>query len=214
MIKILFLLFMNVFIKTAQAHGPFGRESSDISPLFYHHVPGESIIGTLMVVALLIAAITGVYLFLKQRKENKSVSTIQKIGWVYVVMFFITASLTYIPGLSDEQGNFMGLFKLDLIDDLLHFGSGLWILWASYHSTKQAIFYFQTFGSLYFLDFIVGMITQRGVLDFGLWLYEHPGLSLAANIGANAPHFLIGGIALIVGFGLGGKQKRKQENNA
>ncbi|RME29852.1 hypothetical protein D6792_02970 [Candidatus Parcubacteria bacterium] len=115
-------------------------------------------------------------------------------------MFFLTTALTYIPGVSDAEGNFLGLFRLDLIDDLLHFGSGVWAMLAAWHSTRASLAYFRIFGSLYLLDAAVGLVTQRGILDLGVFLAEYPNLSVWETVGANLPHILIGGIAVLIGF--------------
>lgn len=164
-----------------------------------------------MALFIVIAIVVAVRLHRRQRQTlragRKDVTVIQSIAWVYAAMFYITTSLTYLPGLADESGNFVGLFKLDLIDDLLHFGSALWATFAAWHSTRQSIFYLRVFGTIYALDGIVGLVTQRGILDFGVWLYDYPNLSLMANIGANLPHLLIGSVALYTGFVLSKKVK-------
>lgn len=201
--------FIDIFIPVAHAHGSPALDSASTSFLFQHNVPFSTISGTLMLIFLMTAVVLGLTLFYKQcrSKAAKKITIIQKMAWAYAAMFFATTSLTYLPGLADDMGNFMGLFKLDLIDDLLHFGSGVWAMWAAWHSTKQSLIYFKVFGSVYALDGLIGLITQRGILDFGVWLYEFPNLSLAANVGANLPHILIGGIALFTGFVLGNKFK-------
>lgn len=50
----------------------------------------------------------------------------RKLAWLYALMFFFIASLAYIPGVANADGELFGLFQLDLYDDALHFGSGLW----------------------------------------------------------------------------------------
>jgi len=199
------ILITMPFVPTAHAHGHTGTDASITSHWFFqHNPPGSTVSGTLMALAILIAVGVALRLYYRQRHEKrvgrKDVTAVQNVAWAYAAMFFITTSLTYIPGLADESGNFVGLFKLDLIDDLLHFGSALWATFAAWHSTRQSTLYFRIFGSVYALDGIIGLATQRGILDFGVWLYEYPNLSLAANIGANLPHILIGSIALYAGF--------------
>lgn len=178
---------------------------------FQHNAPGLTLSGSAMAVAIVIAVITALWLYWSQRQRKRvgrrDVTVIQSIAWVYAAMFLTTTSLTYLPGLADESGNFVGLFRLDLIDDLLHFGSALWATFAAWHSTRQSIFYLRIFGTIYALDGVIGLATQRGILDFGVWLYGYPNLSLAANIGANLPHILIGSIALYAGFILSRKIK-------
>jgi hypothetical protein len=138
---------------------------------------------------------------------KKSYSLLQKLAFVYAVMFFLVASLSYIPGLKDSQGYLFGLFSLQYYDDLLHLGSGLWALAAGLHSTRWSIFYFKLFGFLYFADSILGLITGQGWLDFGIFQNELFTIDLATRIGANLPHVLIGGFALLIGFVISRKYK-------
>lgn len=154
---------------------------------------------------------------------------IRKLGLLYAVMFFITASLAYIPGLTDGTGNLFGLFQLDLYDDLLHFASGVWATVAALTSTRATIFYFKTFGIMYGLDGLLGLITGHGYLDGGIFLaqksdlfdtvtnfaltqlylplasffFAHSGPGahdLTTRIFANLPHIVIGGAAVYIGF--------------
>ncbi|HLD25718.1 MAG TPA: DUF4383 domain-containing protein [Candidatus Andersenbacteria bacterium] len=192
-----------MIVRTALAigHAPAG-DATVPGPLqffFHHYAPLSTVPGSLMVLALLISAGLVVYCYATKRTQ---LAAVQKFTLVYAAMFLVIAALTYIPGLADDQGNFIGLFKLDLIDDLLHFGSALWALIAAWHSPKQAAIYCRLFGTIYALDGIIGLFTQRGILDFGLWLFERPDLSFAANLGANLPHIVIGSAALYAGFRL------------
>lgn len=137
-------------------------------------------------------------------------TTIQKFAWIYAAMFVFTASLSYIPGLTTKEGLLFGLFKLDLYDDLLHLASGIWAGLAAWYSTRAAIFYFKTFGVLYGLDGMLGLITERGYLDLGIFLQEKVGLDFGVRLAANVPHILIGGFALIIGFIMSRKLQTSQ----
>lgn len=44
----------------------------------------------------------------------------QKLAWVYVGLFVFVAALGYLPGLTNDAGYLLGLFKIDPIDDMLH----------------------------------------------------------------------------------------------
>lgn len=127
-------------------------------------------------------------------------SLIQKLAFVYAVMFVLVAALSYIPFLKDENGYMFGLFSLQYYDDLLHLGSGIWALIAGLYSTRAAIFYFKLFGALYFTDSILGLLFGNGILDLGIFLQGPIELDMATRIGANFPHVLIGGVALLIGF--------------
>lgn len=125
---------------------------------------------------------------------------IRKLGWVYAIMFFIIASLAYIPGLTDESGLLFGLFSLELHDDLLHLGSGAWAALAAWRSTRASILYFRLFGILYGLDGILGLFLGQGYLDGGLFFHGITELPLMTRVFANLPHILIGGVAVYIGF--------------
>lgn len=133
-------------------------------------------------------------------------SLLRKFAWVYAVMFFLIAGMSYIPALKDESGYMFGLFSLQLHDDLLHAGSGLWAALAAMRSTWASRFYFRLFGLVYFFDGIVGLIFGEAYLDLGIFLHGPQPYDWAHKIGANLPHILIGGIAVLIGFGLGRHQ--------
>lgn len=125
---------------------------------------------------------------------------IRKWAWGYAALFVAVVALGYIPGLTDEHGALLGLFHIELKDDLLHLGSALWAAIAAWHSTAAARFYFRLFGLIYFFDGVSGLLFGQGYLDFGIFLHGPTQLDLATRIGANIPHLLIGGIAILVGF--------------
>jgi hypothetical protein len=125
---------------------------------------------------------------------------IRKLAWVYAALFVGVVALGYIPGLTDDQGRLLGLFHIELKDDLLHLGSGLWAAIAAWYSTRAALFYFRLFGLVYFFDGVCGLLFGQGYLDFGIFLFGPTPLDLATRIGANIPHLLIGGIAILIGF--------------
>lgn len=127
-------------------------------------------------------------------------SLIQKLAFVYSVLFFSVVLLNYIPAIHDEQGQMFGLFHLDLIDDLLHLGSALWALIAGWYSIKATTFYFRWFGSVYLLDGIVGIFIGKDLLDFGIFSSNPAIPELATRIAVNVPHILIGGSMAIIGF--------------
>ena len=62
-------------------------------------------------------------------------SIIRLLAWVYAAMFYFIAVMGYIPPFLDDNGMLFGLFSLDLNDNLLHAGSGLWAMLAAMRST-------------------------------------------------------------------------------
>lgn len=124
---------------------------------------------------------------------------IQKIALIYFVLFFLIVALNYVPAIHDEQGQMFGLFHLDLIDDLLHFGSAVWALIAGWYSIKAATFYFKWFGAAYLLDGILGILVGKGYLDLAIFMPGPAVTDLGTKIALNVPHILIGGSAVIIG---------------
>ncbi|MEM7345379.1 MAG: hypothetical protein AAF485_14155 [Chloroflexota bacterium] len=158
---------------------------------------------------------------------------IRQLAWVYAAMFVFTVALGYIPPFTNEAGELFGLFRIELKDDLLHLGSGIWAALAGWYSLNASVFYFKTFGVMYGLDGLLGLITGHGYLDGGIFLARESvmsdfmaslvnqppvlmasiiqahastgGHSLFNKIAANMPHILIGGGAIYIGFVLSRK---------
>lgn len=127
-------------------------------------------------------------------------NSMRKLGWLYAAMFLGIAALSYIPGLKDDQGLLFGLFSLQLHDDLLHAASAVWAALAAMRSTWATQFYFRLFGLVYFFDGIVGLLFGEAYLDLGIFRHGPQDYSWTHKIGANIPHILIGGIAVLIGF--------------
>lgn len=125
---------------------------------------------------------------------------IRKLAWVYAALFFGVVLLGYIPGMTNADGQLLGLFAIEPKDDLLHLASGIWAGWAAWRSTRASVVYFKLFGSVYFLDGVLGLFFGQGILDGGLLLYGPAALDLQTRILANLPHLVIGGFAIWVGF--------------
>ncbi len=132
------------------------------------------------------------------------VSAIQKWAWGYAVLFVGVVSLGYIPGFTDSDGMLFGLFNIDRVDDALHLFSGLWAAFAALRSPKASRFYFRAFGIFYTADAFLGLFTGYAFTDLLLGRFGanagHSMMMLQENIAVNLPHFLIGPIALILGF--------------
>ena len=62
------------------------------------------------------------------------ISTIQKLAWLYAIMFFFLGTLAHIPWINDEHGVTLGIFSLQWYDDLLHYASGVWAAIAAWRS--------------------------------------------------------------------------------
>jgi Domain of unknown function (DUF4383) len=127
-------------------------------------------------------------------------SLMQNLAWVYAALFLFVVALGYIPGLTNSAGQLLGLFRIELKDDILHLGSGLWAATAGWLSTRASTFYFKLFGIIYGLDGVLGFLTGQGYLDGGIFIYGVTPLDLTTRFAANLPHMLIGGIAVLIGF--------------
>lgn len=116
------------------------------------------------------------------------------------VVLACVAALNYIPGLTDARGLTFGVFKLNLFNDILHSSSAVWAGLAAYLSRSASVFFLRTFGVLYFLDGLMGLMIGSGYLDLGFLYYGIQNLPLMFKIAANTPHLALGGVAAFAGF--------------
>ena len=134
-------------------------------------------------------------------------SLLQKLAFGYFLLFISVVSLNYIPTIHDDQEMMFGLFKLDLIDDILHLLTAIWALVAGFYSFGAARFYFRAFGIFYALDGVLCTIFGQCLADFTLFTHSHEITFLSTGnlmerLLLNGPHMVIGGLAIYFGFGL------------
>ena len=132
-------------------------------------------------------------------------TTIQRCAWIYVILFIFIFMLGYVPQFTVGRGYLFGLYQIGFWDDLLHIVSALAAAVAAFLSLMTTVYFFRIVGMLYTLDAIVGFLFERGFLDLSIFLRASDGFSTPMRIAANAPHFIIGLIALYIGFILGKK---------
>ena len=125
---------------------------------------------------------------------------VQKWAWVYAGLFLFVVAIGYVPAFNDASGNLFGLFSLQLVDDALHLGSGIWAALAAWRSAYASTLYFRIFGTIYFLDGVVGLIFGRAYLDGGLFIDGPAPLDFLTKLATNLPHLVIGGTAMLIGF--------------
>ena len=130
----------------------------------------------------------------------RRMSGMRILAWVYAALFVGVVAIGYIPGFTNEQGQLLGLFSIQLRDDILHLASGVWAALAAMHSTHAATFYFKAFGTIYFLDGVVGLLFGQGYLDGGIFTQGVAPLNWATKIATNVPHLTLGGTAIVIGF--------------
>ena len=125
---------------------------------------------------------------------------IRAIAAFYAVALAFAAATNYIPGLTDAQGRAFGIFALDIYDDMLHLGSGVWAAVAAWWSRQASVTFLKVFGTLYLLDGVMGLFTGSGYLDLGILIYGVQDLPLRFKVLANLPHIGLGGLAAFSGF--------------
>ena len=83
---------------------------------------------------------------------------------------------------------------------MLHLVSAAWAAVSAYWSRDASVNFLKLFGTLYFLDGLLGLVTGSGYLDLGILLYGVQSLPLGFKILANLPHLALGGFAMFAGF--------------
>jgi hypothetical protein len=99
----------------------------------------------------------------------------------------------------DAEGRVFGLFRLDIYKDALHVASGLWAL-AAAHSRRSAIFFLRVFGTLYFLDGVMGAFTGSGYLDLSIFTDGIRDVSPTIKVLSSLPHLALGAFGIAVGW--------------
>jgi hypothetical protein len=125
---------------------------------------------------------------------------IRGIAAFFAVALAFAGLLNQIPGITDAQGRAFGIFALDIFDDALHLASAAWAAIAAFVSRAASTTFLKVFGSLYFLDGLMGLAVGSGFLDLGIIVQGVQNLPFNFKILANAPHLLLGGLGLLSGF--------------
>lgn len=123
-----------------------------------------------------------------------------RIGALLLAAALLFAAATdYIPAFIDTEGRVFGLFHLDIYKDALHVASGLWALAAAL-SRRSAIFFLRVFGTLYFLDGVMGVFTGSGYLDLSIFVDGIRNVSPMIKFLSSVPHLALGAFGIAVGF--------------
>ncbi|MBR0850237.1 DUF4383 domain-containing protein [Bradyrhizobium diazoefficiens] len=110
------------------------------------------------------------------------------------------AATDYIPAFIDQQGRVFGLFQLDIYKDALHLASAAWAIAAALISRSAAIFFLRAFGTLYFLDGVMGVFTGSGYLDLSIFIDGIRSTSTFVKIASSVPHLALGAFGIATGF--------------
>jgi hypothetical protein len=132
----------------------------------------------------------------------KSISTLQKLAWIYAAMFLFTVLISHVPSFNDNQGLLFGLYHVSPLIDAVHLFSGLLGVAAALASARWSIRYFKTVGVIFWLDALVSLLLSRDILEtFSLFTKGAGGTNLTiTNLLANSPHIILASIALWIGF--------------
>jgi Domain of unknown function (DUF4383) len=118
---------------------------------------------------------------------------------VLAAALLFAAATDYIPALIDSEGRVFGLFQLDIYKDALHVASGLWAA-AAACSRRSAVFFLRVFGTLYFLDGVMGVFTGSGYLDLSILINGVRNVSATVKILSSLPHLGLGALGITVGW--------------
>jgi len=113
---------------------------------------------------------------------------------------WFAAATDYIPAFIDAQGKVFGLFKLDIYKDALHVASGLWALIAALMSRRAATMFLKIFGTLYFLDGVMGTFTGSGFLDLSIVTQGVLDIPVTIKFFSSVPHLFLGAFGIATGW--------------
>jgi hypothetical protein len=122
------------------------------------------------------------------------------IAWVLCAGLALAGLSNYIPGLTDAEGRTLGIFRLNLFQDILHFSSAAWAGISAATSRRASVIFHKVFGALYLADGVMGVAFGSGYLDLGIVLNGILNQPLWFNFLASIPHLVLGGVATYAGF--------------
>lgn len=126
---------------------------------------------------------------------------VQMFGWIFSLMFIILVAMNYTPFIYADNGLIFGFFKLESEANILHAISAVWAGVAAWFSRGAVLFYFRVFGTAYFLDGLIGIIFGKAYLNLNIFnAHTEPIGDMFTRLVLNAPHIVIGGTAIFIGF--------------
>jgi uncharacterized membrane protein YtjA (UPF0391 family) len=115
---------------------------------------------------------------------------LRTIAIIFGILFLIAGVLGFYPAYSPD-GQLLGYFMINPMHNLVHIITGIVALWVGFTSAHASKIFFKVFGVIYVL-----------VALLGLYYGEHAIFGLIANNMADVGlHFVVGIIALFLGFG-------------
>jgi hypothetical protein len=116
------------------------------------------------------------------------------------LVLLFAAATDYVPAFIGPDGKVFGLFKLDIYKDALHVASGMWALLAAILSRRAALAFLKVFGTLYFLDGVMGVFTGSGFLDLSILTQGVLNTPLVIKVLSSLPHLALGAFAVAAGW--------------
>ena len=134
---------------------------------------------------------------------NQPLLTLRNLTWAFFALFVLLVGMNYMPFIVADNGKVFGFFRLEHAGNVLHVISGIWAFLAAVTTRGAQLFYFRVFGTAYFLDGVVGVTFGSAYLNGNVFNPAHePVADMATRFVVNAPHLVIGGLAMIIGFHL------------
>lgn len=118
------------------------------------------------------------------------------IAFIYGIIFVIAGILGFYPDWSPNN-MLLGYFHVNAMHNLVHLISGIIGLWVGFSSRYASQLFFRIFGIVYVIIAILGLYTGPEPI-FGI---------IANNMADVGLHFIVGIIALIIGFGCSCKER-------
>jgi hypothetical protein len=115
---------------------------------------------------------------------------VQKLAWVFGIVFIIIGILGFIPSLV-PGGLLLGIFSVDAMHNVVHLISGILAIGAAWSSASYSRLYFKVFGVVYALVTIIGFVQGDTILGL-----------MMINTADNVLHLVIAVVALWAGFGM------------
>src|SRR5262245_63563344 len=95
---------------------------------------------------------------------------IRLCAWGYAALLGFVILTGYIPAFVDQNDMIFGLFRRTWYGDGLHAVSALWAAVSAALSRRASLLFLRLFGTLYFADGVLGLVTGGGYLDFGIFI--------------------------------------------
>lgn len=126
---------------------------------------------------------------------------LETVTYLYTMLFFALVGMNYVGFLFQADGKMIGGFNLGDEANMLHVLSGMWAVTALWYSKNAMLYYFRIFGTVYFLDGVVGVLAGKAVLNLNIFNHHTlPHADMLTRLILNTPHLVIGGLAVLVGF--------------